>query len=1146
MNICLGLLLSHTKANAQNFIWQKQFGGINHDTRPISKIIENNTVIGCFHTNGQSQIDSLATKKNSLVGIVPIVYKLDSNNKVVWLWQTDSILSDFSDLYINAIALNKNNNDIYLCGHLAGDILINNTIYSSPFKINPVTKIKKTYNTSLIIKLDSNGKFKSLWFCEQAATIENSFFDIKLINDTIYILFWHGPGSINKYQVASNAGIALFKFDLNLNYLNTSDNISSSYNPRYRIVDDNEELMVIYGNTDKTIVNDTTLFYAQHKGLCLAKINKQSFKIKEIKTLSNYTSLVHSAYFTKAKQHLLFVYLPDSMVVLAKDSTYLTISNKNNGILIAFDNDGFYLWHKQSEPINKKALITHLETNNDLFYGGGYINPLDTTLKFDDFTLEPDSGFLWIMKGDKDGNFIWIKQFGKSYNPGQEVNIDFDKKGDVLFSLAFDKSLEISNKVYTAKGKNDILLIKIGDLEIYRGEVFKGPYCAGDSIAIPFTTNKRFNSDNSFFAELSDENGLFEGNQKFLGKIYSDNSSIIKGIIPQFDVISSNKYRIRIISSSPKVQSYYKIDTLKLLIYSKDKANAGRDTSICFGSKLIVKTTGGTKWKWSPGNLFEDSTKRITTFNGNKSTLISITISDSSGCGVTDTAYKMINVKEPLTLLNKDSTICANKYITLKSQTNGGLSSRYETIWMDQNKNFISRFDSIKQFITKQEKYYLQLKDNCSTPSDTFQFIINVPSLITFKKLGKDSLCFSEATDLQSLISGGLGELKIHWQAPYNEILPPSSVKTIIVTKDTSIKLKIEDFCGLKPEIHTFSYKVYPLPKIVPINDTSVCYGSMLNLAYNTNLGKNPYQVEWTIDDNNSIKKYTSQTVSPSFINNSSTIIKILDGCNNSTTDSFNINILPIAKINLNYDSAFCIGEISKIQVKLDQPNWLFKILDKPNSNIFSISSSTLDTIVLLSKTTQFSAISYDNCATKGDTQNFTIYLKGSPNAAFIYSPNEPTIFDSLFLKALDSFSIVYQWFINDSLKGNKKHFNTFGIDYQNETNLKVKLIATNKFGCSDSSVQNILLRDGDFIYIPNVFSPNNDGLNDEFKPIGKSILSYQIKVFNRHASKVFDGKLNQPWQGFDYSLDYYIYIIEIIDQNNKKHEFKNIVYLVK
>lgn len=74
-------------------------------------------------------------------------------------------------------------------------------------------------------------------------------------------------------------------------------------------------------------------------------------------------------------------------------------------------------------------------------------------------------------------------------------------------------------------------------------------YCAGASLKIQFTTTGIFDNTNVFKAQLSNELGSFSDPTE-IGQIKGNSSGEIDGIIPD-DVISGQKYRIRVISSSP-------------------------------------------------------------------------------------------------------------------------------------------------------------------------------------------------------------------------------------------------------------------------------------------------------------------------------------------------------------------------------------------------------------------------------------------------------------------------------------------------------------------------------------------------------------------------------------------------------------------
>ena len=55
-------------------------------------------------------------------------------------------------------------------------------------------------------------------------------------------------------------------------------------------------------------------------------------------------------------------------------------------------------------------------------------------------------------------------------------------------------------------------------------------------------------------------------------------------------------------------------------------------------------------------------------------------------------------------------------------------------------------------------------------------------------------------------------------------------------------------------------------------------------------------------------------------------------------------------------------------------------------------------------------------------------------------------------------------------------------------------------------------------VYVPNAFSPNNDGVNDDFRPLPGSdctITDYEINIYDRNGSLVFQSTdANQGWDG--------------------------------
>lgn len=76
------------------------------------------------------------------------------------------------------------------------------------------------------------------------------------------------------------------------------------------------------------------------------------------------------------------------------------------------------------------------------------------------------------------------------------------------------------------------------------------------------------------------------------------------------------------------------------------------------------------------------------------------------------------------------------------------------------------------------------------------------------------------------------------------------------------------------------------------------------------------------------------------------------------------------------------------------------------------------------------------------------------------------------------------------------------------------------------------------YIEVPNVFTPNGDGINDEFRVAFRSIKDYSIKIVNRYGVLVYSS--NDPTKGWDGNINgrpaaegTYYYLIEAYGSDN-------------
>ncbi|MFB6258575.1 MAG: PKD domain-containing protein [Flavobacteriales bacterium] len=83
-----------------------------------------------------------------------------------------------------------------------------------------------------------------------------------------------------------------------------------------------------------------------------------------------------------------------------------------------------------------------------------------------------------------------------------------------------------------------------------------------------------------------------------------------------------------------------------------------------------------------------------------------------------------------------------------------------------------------------------------------------------------------------------------------------------------------------------------------------------------------------------------------------------------------------------------------------------------------------------------------------------------------------------------------------------------------------VCLTATSSEGCKDTVCKEVVVKGKFFLYVPNAFTPDGDGINDLFRPVinGMDRSDYRFEIYDRWGKLVF--KTKDPEKGWDGSID--------------------------
>ena len=118
------------------------------------------------------------------------------------------------------------------------------------------------------------------------------------------------------------------------------------------------------------------------------------------------------------------------------------------------------------------------------------------------------------------------------------------------------------------------------------------------------------------------------------------------------------------------------------------------------------------------------------------------------------------------------------------------------------------------------------------------------------------------------------------------------------------------------------------------------------------------------------------------------------------------------------------------------------------------------------------------------------------------------------------------------------------------DNSIDTVIVAVNNLGCVTTDTT-FITRDCP-AYIPNSFTPNGDGVNDEFIPLPLNITSFTLKVYDRWGDLVFEtSSFTKPWTGLydDGSkapLDTYSYVFEGVGLDEKPLFQSGIVNLLR
>jgi gliding motility-associated-like protein len=378
----------------------------------------------------------------------------------------------------------------------------------------------------------------------------------------------------------------------------------------------------------------------------------------------------------------------------------------------------------------------------------------------------------------------------------------------------------------------------------------------------------------------------------------------------------------------------------------------------------------------------------------------------------------------------------------------------------------------------------------------------------------------------------------------------------------------VPDANGCLGNTTSFILSAIPAAKMNAVANENACVGSSIS-AINFSSIPSGASYTWTnsindiglaLNGTGNIAAFTASNTTTSTHIATIVVTPNLNGCAGIDT-SFTITVPPQATLNVPSDTIVCSGSPVPATLFTATPSTaLFSwTSSNPNLGLPPLGSTFVPTFTpqntsgLPLSTTITVTPTEQGCA--GISKSYKIEVNSLPIVAYSFSPADATIlFPTISFSNESQHGTRYFWdFADGEISSDKNPQHSF----QDTGCYQVKLVSISNEGCRDSSYKEVCIATEFHVYVPNAFTPNDDGLNDLFLPVGMGVIpnDYELTIYNRKSTQIFSStKIEEGWNGKSNILmindkspmDTYVYRIRCKDVHGKFHFFTGQVNLLR
>lgn len=588
---------------------------------------------------------------------------------------------------------------------------------------------------------------------------------------------------------------------------------------------------------------------------------------------------------------------------------------------------------------------------------------------------------------------------------------------------------------------------------------------------------------------------------------------------------------------------------------------------ICVNTNPAVFTdqsTGAVQWDWKFGDGTPNSSLQNPTHVYGAPGTYTVTLITISSGGCVDSIKQAIDVNPVPDAVFTSNVVCFNNMTQFTEQS---LGAPNQWLW-----NFGDTASGTKDTSTLQNPTHqfsgpgtytvILIATNSSGCSDTLPLTALVHPL-PLANFNAPTVCIGSTTcfkDTSLIPSGVISGWNWNFDdlasgsANTSNIQHPCHLFTSVGTYNVFLTVTSNNGCQSsinKPIAVT-------VPPVASFSVNTVCLNSPTQF---TDLSTGAVQWHWNFGDGGTSALQDPSHMYLGFGTYVVTLISSAGGiCTDTITDTITVNPVPI--INFKSDSV-CVGKPTGFTDASFIPtgsisiwNWNFGDLASGADNLSSLQNPTHIFSAAGAYTITLTATSATGCQS---SNSYTALVHSGPLAEFAFSPSSPINLTDIVSFSDQSTGSPVQWWWDfgdgdTSVLQNPQH------SFPDLNTYTITLIAVTQNGCADTIRHPLEILQFSF-YIPNVFTPGVDDINDYFFGKGVGIVEYEMHIFDRWGNHIFycnikdlpqtppcmwDGKVEAGGSNQLVQQDVYVWKVKLLDIFGETHKYIGTVTVVK